>query len=109
MDERIPYLGLHAVTIYVRDQDRSLRFYLDQLGFHLAFDAKLQDGERWVALDEKLPAILRGAATAKDAREQIGLASLCVNHRKCYAAAARFYAAAFLAQPELAGDLSSGQ
>jgi hypothetical protein len=26
----------------VRDQDRSLRFYLDQLGFDLAFDAHLQ-------------------------------------------------------------------
>jgi serine phosphatase RsbU (regulator of sigma subunit) len=38
------------VNIFVRDQDRSLRFYLDQLGFHLAFDAKLQSGERWVAV-----------------------------------------------------------
>src|SRR5579863_10040619 len=45
-----PYLRLHCVNIYVRNQDRSLHFYLDQLGFHLAFDAKLQDGERWVAV-----------------------------------------------------------
>ena len=36
--------------MYVRDQDRSLRFYLDQLGFRLAFDAKVQSGERWVAV-----------------------------------------------------------
>jgi serine phosphatase RsbU (regulator of sigma subunit)/catechol 2,3-dioxygenase-like lactoylglutathione lyase family enzyme len=41
---------MHCVNVYVRDQDRSLRFYLDQLGFHLAFDAKLQDGDRWVAV-----------------------------------------------------------
>jgi phosphoserine phosphatase RsbU/P len=41
---------MHCVNIFVRNQDRSLRFYLDQLGFHLAFDAKLQDGERWVAV-----------------------------------------------------------
>jgi len=34
----------------VRDQDRSLRFYLDQLGFHLALDARLQSGDRWVAV-----------------------------------------------------------
>jgi serine/threonine-protein kinase len=68
----------------------------------------VKDGERWLALDEKLPAILRGEAAPGDAREQIGLASLCVNHRKCYAAAARFYAGAFQAQPELAGDLPSG-
>jgi serine phosphatase RsbU (regulator of sigma subunit)/catechol 2,3-dioxygenase-like lactoylglutathione lyase family enzyme len=41
---------MHCVNVYVRNQDRSLRFYLDQLGFHLAFDAKLQNGERWVAV-----------------------------------------------------------
>ena len=34
----------------MRDQDRSLRFYLEQLGFRLAFDAKMQSGERWVAV-----------------------------------------------------------
>ncbi len=45
-----PYLRIHAVNVYVRDQDESLRFYLDQLGFVLAFDAKLQSGERWVAV-----------------------------------------------------------
>ena len=44
------YLRLHCVNIFVRDQDRSLRFYLNQLGFHLAFDAKLQSGDRWVAV-----------------------------------------------------------
>ena len=30
--------------------DPYLRFYLDQLGFVLAFDARLQSGERWVAV-----------------------------------------------------------
>ena len=45
-----PHLRLHCVNVYVRDQDRSLRFYLDQLGFHLAFDARLQSGDRWVAV-----------------------------------------------------------
>ncbi len=45
-----PYLGIHAVNVFVRDQDRSLRFYLDQLGFVLAFDARLQSGERWIAV-----------------------------------------------------------
>ena len=44
------YLRLHCVNIFVRDQDRSLQFYLNQLGFHLAFDAKLQSGDRWVAV-----------------------------------------------------------
>jgi serine phosphatase RsbU (regulator of sigma subunit) len=50
LDRREPYLRIHAVNVFVRDQDRSLRFYLDQLGFHLAFDARLPSGQRWVAV-----------------------------------------------------------
>jgi len=45
-----PYLRVHAVKVYVRDQDRSLRFYLDQLGFTLAFDVVVQSGQRWVGV-----------------------------------------------------------
>jgi serine phosphatase RsbU (regulator of sigma subunit) len=45
-----PHLRIHAVNIYVRDQDRSLRFYLDQLGFNLAFDANFGSSGRWVAV-----------------------------------------------------------
>lgn len=44
------YLRLHSVRVYVRDQERSLRFYRDQLGFSVAFDARLQSGERWLAV-----------------------------------------------------------
>jgi len=44
------YLRVHAVNIFVRDQDQSLRFYLDQLGFSLAFDVRLQSGQRWVGV-----------------------------------------------------------
>lgn len=47
---RDPYLRLNAVTVYVRDQEQSLRFYLDQLGFSLAFDVRLPSGDRWVAV-----------------------------------------------------------
>jgi len=49
-DRDEPYLRFHAVKIFVRDQDRSLRFYLDQLGFSLVYDTRLQSGERWVAV-----------------------------------------------------------
>jgi serine phosphatase RsbU (regulator of sigma subunit)/catechol 2,3-dioxygenase-like lactoylglutathione lyase family enzyme len=45
-----PHLRIHSINVYVRDHDRSLRFYVDLLGFHLAFDAKLQSGERLVAV-----------------------------------------------------------
>jgi serine phosphatase RsbU (regulator of sigma subunit)/catechol 2,3-dioxygenase-like lactoylglutathione lyase family enzyme len=45
-----PYLSIYFVNIFVRDQERSLRFYVDQLGFDLAFDASYQAGRRWVAV-----------------------------------------------------------
>jgi len=49
-DRRDPYLRLNTVSVFVRDQDRSLRFYLDQLGFSLAFDVRLSSGDRWLAV-----------------------------------------------------------
>ena len=45
-----PHLRIHAIRVFVRDQERSLRFYLDRLGFRLAFDARLPSGQRWVAV-----------------------------------------------------------
>lgn len=50
VDGERPHLRIHAINIYVRDQDRSLRFYRDQLGFDLAFDALMHSGDRWVAV-----------------------------------------------------------
>jgi serine phosphatase RsbU (regulator of sigma subunit)/catechol 2,3-dioxygenase-like lactoylglutathione lyase family enzyme len=45
-----PHLRLHCVNVFVRDQDRSLRFFIDQLGFNVAFDTRVQTGERWVGV-----------------------------------------------------------
>ena len=45
-----PYIRIYAINVFVRDQERALRFYLDQLGFQLAYDAHLQSGQRWVAV-----------------------------------------------------------
>jgi serine phosphatase RsbU (regulator of sigma subunit)/catechol 2,3-dioxygenase-like lactoylglutathione lyase family enzyme len=45
-----PYLGIQAVKIFVRDQDQSLRFYLDQLGFSLVSDVQVASGQRWVTV-----------------------------------------------------------
>jgi serine phosphatase RsbU (regulator of sigma subunit)/catechol 2,3-dioxygenase-like lactoylglutathione lyase family enzyme len=50
LDLQRPYLRLHTVNIYVTDQGRSLEFYLDKLGFNLAFDTRLQSGERVIAV-----------------------------------------------------------
>jgi serine phosphatase RsbU (regulator of sigma subunit)/catechol 2,3-dioxygenase-like lactoylglutathione lyase family enzyme len=49
-DRKSTYLRVHAVNVFVRDQEKSIRFYLDQLGFTLAFDVCLQSGERWVGV-----------------------------------------------------------
>jgi serine phosphatase RsbU (regulator of sigma subunit) len=65
-----PYLRVHGVNIFVSDQDRSLAFYLDQLGFHLALDAQLQSGARWVAVSPPDgTAVLNLIAPAPDSRE----------------------------------------
>ncbi|MGH9158397.1 MAG: PP2C family protein-serine/threonine phosphatase [Vicinamibacteraceae bacterium] len=45
-----PYLRVHAVRIYVKNQERSLRFYLDTLGFRIAVDARIGSGERMLAV-----------------------------------------------------------
>jgi serine phosphatase RsbU (regulator of sigma subunit) len=47
---RDPFLRMHAVNVYVRDQERSLRFYLDKLGFQVAFDTQVESGQRLVAV-----------------------------------------------------------
>ncbi|HLY18083.1 MAG TPA: SpoIIE family protein phosphatase [Bryobacteraceae bacterium] len=65
-----PYIRLHAVNIFVRDQERSLRFYVDQLGFDVAFDARMQSGERWVAVSPPDgSAVLALVAPKPDSRE----------------------------------------
>ncbi len=43
-----PYLGLHFAIIYVRDLDRSLRFYTEKLGFDVAVDHTFPNGSRWI-------------------------------------------------------------
>src|SRR5713101_109554 len=50
LDRQDPYLRLQSVMIFVRDLEQSLSFYLDQLGFQLIFDARVQPGRRWVTV-----------------------------------------------------------
>ena len=44
------YLRIQSVSIFVRDLDRSVRFYVQQLGFNVAYDARTQPERRWVAV-----------------------------------------------------------
>jgi serine phosphatase RsbU (regulator of sigma subunit) len=50
LDSQDPYLRLHGINIFVRDLDRSVRFYVEQLGFHLALDKRMQSGQRLLAV-----------------------------------------------------------
>ncbi len=68
----------------------------------------LGETERFIALDAKLPAVLRGEVSPADAREWLDLAELCVLYKKRFGDAARFYARAFAADRKLADDPSTG-
>ena len=48
IDRQDPYLRVLGVNIYVRDQDRSLRFFVDKLGFRVVIDASYLSADRWV-------------------------------------------------------------
>src|SRR5205823_2326827 len=50
LDRHDPYLRVLCVNVFVRDQDRSLRFYVDQLGFNLVVDESYESAGRWLAV-----------------------------------------------------------
>jgi serine phosphatase RsbU (regulator of sigma subunit)/catechol 2,3-dioxygenase-like lactoylglutathione lyase family enzyme len=45
-----PYLRIFKSTVFVRNHDESLKFYVDQLGFSIVADANLDFDGRWVAV-----------------------------------------------------------
>lgn len=47
-DRPDPYICLHFVAIYVRDQQRSLQFYVEKLGFIVVVDHIFSTGDRWI-------------------------------------------------------------
>jgi phosphoserine phosphatase RsbU/P len=48
LDRKEPYLLLQQTTVFVRDQERSLRFFVDCLGFSVALDYDHPEYGRWV-------------------------------------------------------------
>jgi hypothetical protein len=68
----------------------------------------VQEAERLVALDAKLPDVLRGQVQPADNHERVGLANLCQQpYKRLYAASARLWQAAFATEPNLADDLTA--
>jgi tetratricopeptide (TPR) repeat protein len=65
---------------------------------------QLQACERFTRLEERLPRLLEGEDKPASAREGLEVAALC-RWKGRYAAAARFFADAFAADPGLAADL----
>src|SRR6202023_3062138 len=55
------------------DQDRSLRFFVDQLGFNVAFDTRVQSGERWVGVAPPDGAAILSLIAPKPGSEQYKL------------------------------------
>jgi serine phosphatase RsbU (regulator of sigma subunit) len=45
-----PYLRVFKSTVYIRNHDDSLKFYVDQLGFSVVADARFDFDGRWVAI-----------------------------------------------------------
>jgi serine/threonine-protein kinase len=66
----------------------------------------LNEAERMIELDRKLPAVLRGEIKLGAAAEQLEFSQLC-QYKQLYFASARFFSEAFAAKPELADDLQS--
>jgi len=50
LDRTDPYLRLQSVTVFVRDLDRSVDFYVNTLGFQRVFDARVQSGRPFVVV-----------------------------------------------------------
>jgi serine phosphatase RsbU (regulator of sigma subunit)/predicted enzyme related to lactoylglutathione lyase len=74
LGEQAPYLSLHFIMIFVRDQERALRFYADQLGFRIVVD-QLLDAGRWIEVgppDGSANLALAQAVPGSDAEKLVG-------------------------------------
>lgn len=76
LDGDDPYLCLHFVIVFVRDQETSLRFYVEKLGFRVAIDHTFADGRRWIEVAPPdgtahvgLAPLSEGAESPKTSRE----------------------------------------
>jgi tetratricopeptide (TPR) repeat protein len=86
---------------------RALELLPDKHPLRAFVSRQLQKCERCVKLEARLPRLLKGEDKPASAGEALEVGILCY-HKRMYAAAARFAAAAFAADPKLADDLKAG-
>jgi serine/threonine protein kinase/tetratricopeptide (TPR) repeat protein len=75
-------------------------------GWPYPSDQWVRQAEQFASLEGKLPKFLKGEVQPADATESIAVAT-CLRYKKMHAAATRFYARAFAAQPELGDNLEA--
>src|SRR5499427_7688914 len=59
-----PFLRLEFVTLWVRDQERTRRFFVEKLAFEAIVDAPTPEGGRWIIVAPPAAGWLPGAAGA---------------------------------------------
>jgi serine phosphatase RsbU (regulator of sigma subunit)/predicted enzyme related to lactoylglutathione lyase len=77
LDTQDPYLRVLCVNVFVRDQDRSLRFYVDQLGFRLVVDENYESVGRWIAVAPPDGHTVLALVTPKRKSEEYKLIGRC--------------------------------
>ncbi len=75
-------------------------------GWPYPSEAWVRDCEQMVAIEKKLPAILRGEAKPANAAERVAIAQFCYD-KQLHATAARFWTEAFQAEAKLADDMTA--
>src|SRR5256885_16392850 len=63
-----PFLRLNFVTLWVRDQERSRRFFVEKLDFEAIVDVQNPEGGRWIVVAPPAAGWLTGTAGAGLAR-----------------------------------------
>jgi phosphoserine phosphatase RsbU/P len=69
LDSQASHLRILFITIYVRDLDQSIRFYVEQLGFNLIFDSPVAGGRFVVVGPPDGSAVLALATARLDSEE----------------------------------------
>src|SRR5215470_19872245 len=84
-------LRLNFATVWVRDQERSRQFFVDQLGFQVAVDAEVSGVGRWIITSPPagLPGIalvvpVEGSTEAKRIGQNTGVAFLTEDVRALF-------------------------